>query len=85
MRRGSLWKSPVDTRGSHGPHRGVERAGARVQAELALEAVDAEPAIHLSQHELATLVGVPLNTVEEAPRHLAGLGLVIRRYRSIIG
>jgi CRP-like cAMP-binding protein len=57
---------------------------ARMLAELALEAVDEGSAIHLSQYELASLVGVALNTVEEALRHLAELDLVVRRYRSIV-
>lgn len=61
----------------------ARRKIARVLAELAFEIADEGPRIHLSQHELASLVGVALNTVEEALRHLAELDLVVRGYRSI--
>lgn len=61
----------------------ARRKIARVLAELALEVADEGPQIHLSQYELASLVGVALNTVEEALRHLAELALVVRGYRSI--
>lgn len=57
---------------------------ARVLAELAFEVADEGPQIHLSQYELASLVGVALNTVEESLRHLAELALVVRGYRSIV-
>jgi CRP/FNR family transcriptional regulator, cyclic AMP receptor protein len=59
---------------------------ARALSDLARE-VDREAQavrIHLSQRELASLVGVGLNTVEETLRHLSGMGLVIRFYRTIL-
>jgi CRP-like cAMP-binding protein len=62
----------------------ARRKIARVLAELALEVADEGSRIHLSQSELASLVGVRLNTAEEALRHLAKRGLVVRRYRSIV-
>lgn len=62
----------------------ARRKIARVLAELAFEVAGEGAQIHLSQYELASLVGVALNTVEEALPHLAELGLVIRRYRSIV-
>lgn len=58
---------------------------ARALSELVqqFDRADSTAQIHLSQHELATLVGVGLNTAERALSRLAGMGLVVRRYRMI--
>lgn len=59
---------------------------ARALSELVHETDEkgAATPVHLSQRELASLVGVGLNTAEEALRALAAMGLVNRRYRLIV-
>jgi CRP-like cAMP-binding protein len=58
---------------------------ARVLADLAAsEDGDGTARVALSQRELASLVGVALNTVEQALRRLSDDGLVVRQYRAVL-
>lgn len=61
------------------------RRVARVLSDLAIENDQngATTKIFLSQSELASLVGVALNTVEQSLRRLAEIGLVIRHRQAI--
>jgi CRP-like cAMP-binding protein len=58
---------------------------ARVLADLAIDDNgDGTARVALSQRELASLVGVALNTVEQSLRQLADDGLVVRQYRAVL-
>jgi CRP-like cAMP-binding protein len=58
---------------------------ARVLADLAIDDNgDGTARVALSQRELASLVGVALNTVEQSLRRLADDGLVVRQYRAVL-
>jgi CRP-like cAMP-binding protein len=58
---------------------------ARVLADLAAaEDGDGTARVALSQRELASLVGVALNTVEQSLRRLSDDGLIVRQYRAVL-
>jgi CRP/FNR family cyclic AMP-dependent transcriptional regulator len=58
---------------------------ARVLADLAADGDQGGlPRVALSQRELASLVGVALNTVEQALRRLSDDGLIVRQYRAVL-
>jgi CRP-like cAMP-binding protein len=58
---------------------------ARVLADLAVaEGGNGTARVALSQRELASLVGVALNTVEQALRRLSSDGLIVRQYRAVL-
>ncbi|MHA6627854.1 Crp/Fnr family transcriptional regulator [Pseudonocardia sichuanensis] len=58
---------------------------ARVLADLAGETHSAGVMrVELSQRELASLVGIALNTAEQALRKLSDDGLVVRQYRAVL-